>query len=72
MSKTTVTRLGQLLDKKIHITQVKSGSKLTKRIQASVTGLGLKGIGSNSTLFCSNDVLGMVRKVAHIIKIQSA
>lgn len=58
-----------LLNKNIVITQVKSGSKLTDRQKGSLIGLGLRGIGSACKLSCDNSILGMIKKVKHIIKI---
>ena len=55
-------KIEHYLNKTIKITQVKGGSKLNARQKGSLIGLGLRGIGSNS-------VLGMIRKIYHIIKI---
>jgi len=60
------------LNKKIIVTQVKGGSKLNDRQKGNLIGLGLRGIGSTSTLNGSEAILGMVKKVAHIIKISQA
>jgi large subunit ribosomal protein L30 len=62
-------QLDNFLEKKIVVTQLKSGSKLNNRQKANLVGLGLRGIGSFSILNCSGAILGMIRKVAHIIKI---
>ena len=42
----------------------------TKRQAANINGLGLKGIGSSSKLKATPEVLGMVKKVMHLIKIE--
>jgi ribosomal protein L30 len=60
--------LNDFLDKKIVVTQVKSAAKLTVRQKASLIGLGLRGINTNSNLVASNSVLGMIRKVQHVVK----
>ncbi len=64
--------LNDFLDKKITVTLVKSTSKLTIKQKASVTGLGLRGINSSSNLVASNSVLGMIRKVQHVVKFSQA
>ena len=65
-------QLDNFLNKKILVKQVKGGSKLTDRQKGSLIGLGLRGIGSDSTLACSASVLGMVKKVQHVIKVSLA
>ena len=57
------------LDKKITATQIKSESKLTDRQVGTLIGLGLRGVGSSSNLVCSKSILGMIKKVNHIIKV---
>lgn len=64
--------LDKFLNKKITVTQVKSETKLTAKQKGSVIGLGLRGIGSTSNLNATKDVLGMARKVNHIIKVEVA
>lgn len=61
--------LENYLNKEIAITQVKSSSKLTPRQKANLKGLGLKKIGSKSNLKVDNSIIGMIKKVQHIIKI---
>lgn len=65
-------QLDNFLNKKILVKQVKGGSKLTDRQKGSLIGLGLRGIGSTSNLTCSLPVLGMVKKVQHVIKVSLA
>jgi large subunit ribosomal protein L30 len=60
------------LNKKIIVTQVKGGSKLNPRQKGNIIGLGLRGIGTSSTLVGTEAVLGMVKKVEHIVKISQA
>ena len=61
--------LKNFLGKKISIVQVKSFSKLTAKQKGSLVGLGLKGIGSSSSLFCCDAVFGMLKKVEHLITV---
>jgi len=65
-------KLETFLNKKIVISQVKSESKLTQKQKGNLVGLGLRGIGSSSTLDCSQATLGMIKKINHIIKITLA
>jgi ribosomal protein L30 len=62
-------KIENYLNKKIKITQVKGGSKLNARQKGSLVGLGLRGIGSSSEVKADNSILGMVRKIYHVIKI---
>ena len=62
-------QLDIFLNKQIVVKQTKGGSKLTDRQKGSLIGLGLRGIGSISNLTCSPSVLGMVKKVHHVIKV---
>ena len=62
-------KIENYLNKQIKITQVKGGSKLNARQKGSLVGLGLRGIGSSSEVKADNSILGMVRKIYHVIKI---
>ncbi len=59
------------LNKKVLVKQVKSGTKLNDRQKGSLIGLGLRGIGSSSELNCTQPVLGMIKKVGHVITVSS-
>ncbi|MFT6332803.1 MAG: large subunit ribosomal protein L30 [Lentimonas sp.] len=59
----------KVLNKKITLTQVKSDNKLVKRQKATLCGLGLRGINTTSELVASEGVIGMVKKVSHLIKV---
>lgn len=59
----------ELLNKKIIVTQVKGGSKLNVRQKGNLIGLGLRGIGTTSTLSGTPSILGMIKKVEHIVKV---
>lgn len=65
-------QLDNFLNKEIVVKQVKGGSKLNDRQKGSLVGLGLRGIGSKSSVSCSPAVLGMVKKVQHVIKVSLA
>ena len=54
-------------NKEVIFTQVKSSSKFTQRQKSSLTGLGLGKIGNKSTLIATPDVLGMFKKVQHVV-----
>jgi len=56
-------------NKTIKITQIKSGLKLNDRQSKTLIGLGLRGIGSSSELKVSESIIGMLKKVNHVIKI---
>jgi ribosomal protein L30/L7E len=62
-------KIENYLNKKIKITQVKGGSKLNARQKGSLIGLGLRGVGSSSEVKADNSILGMIRKIYHVIKI---
>jgi len=57
--------------KKIIITQIRSKSKLTRNQKANLVGLGLKKIGSQVSFICSEEKVGMMNKVLHLINIKS-
>jgi large subunit ribosomal protein L30 len=62
----------ELLNKKIIVTQVKGGSKLNIRQKGNLIGLGLRGIGTKATLPGTPSILGMIKKVEHIVKVAIA
>jgi large subunit ribosomal protein L30 len=64
--------LTQFLNKKIVVTQVKSGSKFTEKQKGSLIGLGLRGVHTSAQLTCSPAVLGMIKKVNHVVKVALA
>ncbi len=65
-------QIKDFLNKQVVITQVKGGSKLNDRQKGNLIGLGLRGIGSSSSLKCDQSVLGMIKKIEHIVKISLA
>ncbi|MBM3580292.1 MAG: 50S ribosomal protein L30 [Alphaproteobacteria bacterium] len=62
-------KLENFLNKKVKITQTKSGSKFNAKQKGSLVGLGLRGIGSSSELTATQAVIGMIKKVGHVLKI---
>ena len=64
--------MDNILGKKIIVTQVKSKSKLTKNQKANLVGLGLRKIGSEVSFICSEEKIGMIDKVLHLINIKLA
>lgn len=64
-------KLESFLNKKVTVTQIKSGSKFNCRQRGNLIGLGLRGIGSSSEIKVTESVLGMLKKVAHVLKINA-
>jgi len=62
-------KLENFLNKNITVTQIKGGSKLTDKVKGNLIGLGLRGIGTTAQLKGTNAVLGMIRKVSHVVKV---
>ena len=56
-------------EKKIRVTQIASGNGRKPGQQATLTGLGLNKIRSSRELEDTPSVRGMIRKVAHLIKV---
>jgi large subunit ribosomal protein L30 len=61
-------KLENFLNKKITITQIKSGLKFNDRQKGNLVGLGLRGIGSSSELMATQAIIGMIKKVSHAVK----
>jgi len=57
-------------DKKIRITQVVSGNGRKPGQQATLIGLGLNKISKSVELTATPEVLGMVNKVKHLLKVE--
>ena len=57
-------------DKTIRITQVASGNGRKPGQQATLIGLGLNKISKTIEIKATPEVLGMVRKVAHLLKVE--
>ncbi|MBK5272063.1 MAG: 50S ribosomal protein L30 [Bacteroidia bacterium] len=58
--------------KKIKITLVKSPIDRSERQKQTLIALGLKKTNSTKEVEASPQVLGMVRKVTHLIKVEEA
>ena len=59
------------LDKKVALTQVRSENKLVKRQKSTLAGLGLRGVNTTSQLLASKEVIGMIKKVSHLITVSA-
>ena len=57
-------------EKKIRITQVASGNGRKPGQQATLIGLGLNKISKTIEVPATPEVLGKVRKVAHLLKVE--
>ena len=57
-------------EKKIRITQVKSGNGQKPGQQATLIGLGLNKISRSREVVATPEVRGMVSKVAHLLKVE--
>jgi large subunit ribosomal protein L30 len=57
-------------DQKIRITQIASGNGQKPGQQATLIGLGLNKISKSRELVATPEVRGMVRKVAHLLKVE--
>ena len=56
--------------KKVKVIQTGSGAGRKPGQQATLTGLGLNKIGRTRELTDTPSVRGMIRKVAHLIKVE--
>ena len=57
-------------EKKIRVTQIVSGNGQKPGQQATLIGLGLNKISKSRELIDTPEVRGMVRKVAHLLKVE--
>jgi len=57
---------------KIKVTQVKSSIKKMRSQKRNLESLGLKGIGKEVTHDATPNILGMIDKVKHLVKITEA
>jgi large subunit ribosomal protein L30 len=62
-------KIENYLNKKITVQKIKSGLKLNDRQKSTLKGLGLRKIKSQSKLVATQPIIGMIKKVAHIVKI---
>ena len=56
------------MSQKIKITQIKSSIGSVQKNIGTLRGLGLKKIQSTSVLIETPEVLGMIKKVQHLVK----
>ncbi|QNT77308.1 50S ribosomal protein L30 [Entomobacter blattae] len=54
----------------VTVTQIASGQGRLKAQQATLVGLGLNKIGKTRVLQDTAEVRGMIRKVAHLVKVE--
>jgi large subunit ribosomal protein L30 len=57
-------------EKKIRVTQIASGNGRKPGQQATLIGLGLNKISKTRELVETPEIRGMVRKVAHLLKVE--
>lgn len=67
-----IVNFDKFKNKKILVTQIGSFIGSDKRQRGSLKGLGLRGINSSSELKCTNDIVGMLKKVSHLIKVEES
>ncbi|MEO9146232.1 MAG: 50S ribosomal protein L30 [Ginsengibacter sp.] len=56
--------------KKIKITQIKSGIDRSERQKLTLKALGLNKLNASKEVEATPQILGMVRKVNHLVKIE--
>lgn len=58
--------------KKIKITQVKSGIDRPERQKLTLKALGLNKMNASKEVLATPQVLGMIQKVNHLLKVEEA
>ncbi|MDE2393143.1 MAG: 50S ribosomal protein L30 [Chitinophagaceae bacterium] len=56
--------------KKIKITQVKSGIDRSERQKQTLIALGLKKLNASREVEATPQILGMINKVTHLVKVE--
>lgn len=56
--------------KKIKITQIKSGIDRSERQKQTLIALGLKKMHASKEVEATPQILGMVNKVSHLVKVE--
>jgi len=56
--------------KKIKITQIKSGIDRSERQKQTLIALGLKKLNAYKEVEATPQILGMVNKVSHLVKVE--
>ena len=59
-----------MADKKVRVTQLASGDGRKPGQKETLVGLGLNGIRRSRELEAPPSVRGMIRKVAHLVKVE--
>lgn len=55
---------------KIKITQIKSGIDRPERQKSTLRALGLKKLNGSKEVEATSQILGMVKKVSHLVKVE--
>lgn len=63
--------LDSLNGKTVIVEQVKSSISCSEKQKGTLKGLGLRKIGSKSELKATSEVVGMLNKVAHLVKAEA-
>jgi large subunit ribosomal protein L30 len=56
--------------KKIRITQIKSGIDRSETAKRTLIALGLKKLNASAEVEATPQILGMVRRVSHLLKVE--
>ena len=56
--------------KKIEITQIKSGIDRSERQKQTLIALGLRKLNASKEVEATPQILGMVNKVSHLVKVE--
>ncbi|MBI1692565.1 MAG: 50S ribosomal protein L30 [Bacteroidetes bacterium] len=56
--------------KKVKITQVKSGIDRSERQKKTLVALGLKKLNASKEVEATPQILGMIQKVSHLVKVE--
>ncbi len=56
--------------KKIKITQIKSGIERSERQKQTLIALGLRKLNASKEVEATPQILGMVNKVSHLVKVE--
>jgi large subunit ribosomal protein L30 len=56
--------------KKVKITQVKSGIDRSERQKKTLVALGLKKLNATKEVEATPQILGMIQKVSHLVKVE--
>ena len=65
-----MTMTNDFIMKKISITQIKSGIDRPERQKLTLKALGLNKLNASKEVEATPQILGMVRKVDHLVKVE--